>query len=133
MLCVSDYCIRLISSVPTGRNLEPSVPAAVQENAVRRSLTRYILHSSVVSEQILKWSNISFSPGDGGVTSRGSWSLTGHPLHFPDDLASRHIGYADIPAYSGVPRGGVGGLNPPPRNSEGPPKPRQTQPDCENC
>ena len=31
---------------------------------------------------------------------------------------------------SGVPRGG---FKPPPRNSEGPPKSCQTQPDCENC
>ena len=30
-------------------------------------------------------------------------------------------------------RVGLGGLNPPPRNSEGPPKSCQTQPDCENC
>ena len=29
--------------------------------------------------------------------------------------------------------GGVGGFKPPPRNSEGPPKSCQTQPDCENC
>ena len=35
---------------------------------------------------------------------------------------------------SGVPReGGFGVFNPLPRNSEGPPKSRQTQPDCENC
>ena len=30
-------------------------------------------------------------------------------------------------------RGGLGVFNPPPRNSEGPPKSCQTQPDCENC
>jgi len=31
-------------------------------------------------------------------------------------------------------RGGVlGWFKPPPRNSEGPPKLWQTQPDCENC
>jgi len=32
-------------------------------------------------------------------------------------------------------RGGVGVFKPPPkkRNSEGPPKSCQTQPDCENC
>ena len=30
---------------------------------------------------------------------------------------------------NGVPRGGVGVFNPPPRNSEGPPKSYQTQPD----
>ena len=29
--------------------------------------------------------------------------------------------------------GGFGVFNPPPRNSEGPPKSCQTQPDCENC
>ena len=29
--------------------------------------------------------------------------------------------------------GGLGGSTPPPRNSEGPPKSCQTQPDCENC
>ena len=28
---------------------------------------------------------------------------------------------------------GLGGSNPPLRNSEGPPKSCQTQPDCENC
>ena len=33
--------------------------------------------------------------------------------------------------FSGVPRGGLGCSNPP-RNSEGPPKSCQTQPDCEN-
>ena len=33
---------------------------------------------------------------------------------------------------SGVLRGGWG-FKPPPRNSEGPPKSCQTQPDCENC
>ena len=34
---------------------------------------------------------------------------------------------------SGVTRGGLGCSNPPLRNSEGPPKSCQTQPDCENC
>jgi len=29
--------------------------------------------------------------------------------------------------------GGLGSSNPPPRNSEGPPKSCQTQPNCENC
>jgi len=33
---------------------------------------------------------------------------------------------------SGVTRGGLGCSTPPPRNSEGPPKSYQTQPDCEN-
>jgi hypothetical protein len=33
-------------------------------------------------------------------------------------------------AYRG---GGLGCSTPPPRNSEGPPKSCQTQPDCENC
>jgi len=92
VLCVGDYCIRLISSVPTGRNLESSGPAAVHENAVRRSLARYILHWFIVSEHILKWSDIiSFSPGDGDVASRGCWSLTGHPLRSPNDFINRHI------------------------------------------
>ena len=36
------------------------------------------------------------------------------------------------PKISGVPRGGWG-VQPPPRNSEGPPKSCHTQPDCENC
>ena len=36
------------------------------------------------------------------------------------------------PTSSGVPRGWFGGSNHP-RNSEGPPKSCQTQPDCENC
>ena len=34
--------------------------------------------------------------------------------------------------YSVAYRGGVWGVHPPPRNSEGPPKSCQTQPDCEN-
>ena len=33
MVCVGDYSVRLISRVPTGRNLEPSGPAAVHENS----------------------------------------------------------------------------------------------------
>jgi hypothetical protein len=33
---------------------------------------------------------------------------------------------------SGVPSGRVWGVQTPPRNSEGPPKSCQTQPDCEN-
>ena len=34
---------------------------------------------------------------------------------------------------SGVPKGGLGCSNPPPRDSEGPPKSCKTQPDCEIC
>jgi hypothetical protein len=34
---------------------------------------------------------------------------------------------------AGVGWRGLGCETPPPRNSEGPPKSRQTQPDCENC
>jgi hypothetical protein len=92
LLCyVSAITVYAISSVPIGRNVGPSVPAAVHENAVRRSLTRYIQHWSIVSGQILKWSDIAFSPGDGDVPSRGCWWLTGHPLHSPDDLTDIHL------------------------------------------
>ena len=40
-------------------------------------------------------------------------------------------GSTDIDRSNDVPRG-VAGVQTP-RNSEGPPKSRQTQPDCENC
>ena len=44
-----------------------------------------------------------------------------------------HAPQVNMLPYSGVPRrGGLGCSNPPPRNSEGPPKSCQTQPDCEN-
>jgi len=46
-------------------------------------------------------------------------------------VSARHI-HATIKS-SDVPRGGLGCSTPPPRNSEGPPKSCQTQPDCENC
>jgi len=45
---------------------------------------------------------------------------------------SRPLIFGDVilfVATSGVPRGGVWGFQPPPRNSEGPPKSCQTQPD----
>jgi len=38
----------------------------------------------------------------------------------------------NLSVSSGVPGGGFGGSNPPPRNFEGPPKSYQTKPDCEN-
>ena len=41
------------------------------------------------------------------------------------------INYSESVAYRGG--GGVWGVQPPPRNSEDPPKSCQTQPDCENC
>ena len=47
--------------------------------------------------------------------------------------STENIFFLHIFHSSGVPRGrGLGGSNPP-RNSEGPPKSCQTQPDCENC
>ena len=61
VLCVAVPCIRVLSSISTGRNLGPWGPATVQamgypihENYFRRLLTRYILHQSIVTEQVLK-------------------------------------------------------------------------------
>ena len=46
---------------------------------------------------------------------------------------SRNVAHCYTLLTSGVPRGGGLGCSTPPRNSEGPPKSCQTQPDCENC
>jgi hypothetical protein len=64
--CVlGDSCVIIISSIPTRRNLGLWGPAAVaameyplHENGLRRSLTFYILHWSIVTEQGLKWHDI---------------------------------------------------------------------------
>ena len=63
-----------------------------------------------------------------GIRTRYSWITTldgyGHTNQFvSDESVSISVAY----------RGGVGGSNPPPRNSEVPPKSCQTQPHCENC
>jgi hypothetical protein len=65
------------------------------------------------------------------------------PRHCSGMAGQRHAPAALLPGKilvthcredpSGVPRGGFGVFNPPPRNFEGPPKSCQTQPDCENC
>ena len=53
--------------------------------------------------------------------------------NFPQTAAIKHVSNVRtcvLPCGSGVPRGGLGcSNNPPPRNSEGPPKSCQTQPD----
>lgn len=62
-------CVRVLSSVPIGRNSGRWGPATVQamgypihEKALHVSLTRYIPHRSLVTEQVLKWHNtVSFS------------------------------------------------------------------------
>ena len=46
---------------------------------------------------------------------------------------SRPLTWADKHMYAVAYRGGAGFRQPPPRNSEGPPKSCQTQTDCENC
>ena len=65
---MGDSCIRILSSVPTGRNSGPWSQATVQamgypthENALHRSLTRYIPHRSVGTEQVVKWHDICLS------------------------------------------------------------------------
>ena len=69
VLCVGDSRIRILSSVPIRRYSELLGPATVpamgypiHESYCRRSLTRYILHESVVIEEVLVWHDIiSFS------------------------------------------------------------------------
>ena len=52
----------------------------------------------------------------------------GRPVHCPFPTCAPD-GHLQAVVY----RGGVWGVQPPPRNSKGPPKSCQTQPDCENC
>ena len=121
---------------------------------------------------LIKCSEQRTGNSEDSVVSRGSWRLTGHPLHSTLTIyrhsctfvsSSHNIGNRgflypsaflygvckettaggagkicsrfSITGQGAVAyRGGVWGCsNPPPRNSEGPPKSCQTQPDCENC
>ena len=80
-----------------------------------------------------------------GEEYRSLSSSLGSFLHFPvalsllgsnvllSTLFSNTLSLCTSLRVSGVPWGGRFGVFKPPRNSEGPPKSCQTQPDCENC
>ena len=66
-------------------------------------------------------------------TAPPSLSLHSAPLDSSTDLFCRNCCLTTMQLSFLVPLAYRGGSTPPPRNSEGPPKSCQTQPDCENC